>query len=116
MAELDKIFDSIVRDSFFKNKSVLQSNYTPETIPHRNEQVEAVASILAPALRGERASNLFIYGKTGCISGESHVFTSNGWKKIKEADSTKEKVLSFNKITKNYEWSDFVFLKFENKD
>ena len=44
---------------------MLQSSYDPETIPHRDEQIESVASILAPSLRGERASNLFIYGKTG---------------------------------------------------
>jgi hypothetical protein len=44
---------------------VLQSNYTPLTISHRQEQVESVASILAPALRGERVSNLFLFGKTG---------------------------------------------------
>ena len=62
---LDNIFNSYAGGSIFKNKSVLQINYTPETIPHRNSQIESVASILAPALKGERVSNLFIYGKTG---------------------------------------------------
>lgn len=63
--KLDKIFDNFVDNNLFKNKSVLQINYTPESIPHRDNQIEAVASILAPSLRGERVSNLFIYGKTG---------------------------------------------------
>ena len=40
-------------------------NHVPETIVHRDELTEAVASILAPALRTDRPSNLFIYGKTG---------------------------------------------------
>lgn len=62
---LDALFDSFISHSLFKNKTVLQSQYTPETIMHRERQIEAVASILAPSLRGERASNLFIYGKTG---------------------------------------------------
>lgn len=62
---VDQIFDSFVSNNLFKNKSVLQSNHTPENIAHRNEQVESIASILAPALRGERISNLFVYGKTG---------------------------------------------------
>src|SRR3989344_1782941 len=62
---LDNIFNSYAGGSIFKNKSVLQINYTPETIPHRTSQIESVASILAPALKGERVSNLFIYGKTG---------------------------------------------------
>lgn len=63
--KLDKLFDSYVEGSLFVNKSVLQANYNPDTIPHRNEQIENVASILAPALKGDRVSNLFVYGKTG---------------------------------------------------
>lgn len=64
-SKLDKIFDSFVDNIIFKDKSVLQLNYTPETIPHRDKEIENVASILAPSLRGERVSNLFVYGKTG---------------------------------------------------
>lgn len=116
MNRLDQIFNAFITPNFFKNKTVLQSNYTPGVIPHRDDQVEAVASILAPALRGERVSNLFVYGKTGCISGESLVLTSRGWKKIKEVDANNERVITFNKEKKEYEWSDFVFLRFENKD
>ena len=62
---VDRIFDSYVSHQLFKDKTVLQSNYTPETIPHRNEQIDLVASILAPSLRNEKVSNLFLYGKTG---------------------------------------------------
>jgi cell division control protein 6 len=65
MDNVDKIFDSFVQRNLFQDKRVLQSNYRPEIIAHRDEQVQAVASILAPSLRGERISNLFIYGKTG---------------------------------------------------
>lgn len=65
MDKLDKIFDSFASSSLFKNKMVLQSNYSPETILHRAEQVETLASILGPTLRGDRASNIFLYGKTG---------------------------------------------------
>ena len=114
--ELNDIFNSAIENTLFSNKSVLQTNYTPESIPHRDKQIKLVASILAPILRGERASNLFLYGKTGCISGDSLIFTSNGWKMIKEVNYKIEKVLSFNKETKEYEWSDFIFLRFENHD
>ena len=65
MSKLDTIFDSAVSNNLFVNKSILQSNYSPENIPHREEQIELVASILAPALRGDKVSNLFVYGKTG---------------------------------------------------
>ncbi|MBU3923971.1 MAG: orc1/cdc6 family replication initiation protein [Nanoarchaeota archaeon] len=63
--ELGEIFNSAVNNSLFKNKSVLQVRYTPESIPHRDEQIKSIASILASTLRGERPSNLFVYGKTG---------------------------------------------------
>jgi hypothetical protein len=32
--ELNNIFDSAVKNSLFKNKSVLQVKFTPESIPH----------------------------------------------------------------------------------
>ena len=52
-------------DSLFQDKKLLQSNYVPDQIQHRDEQMQTIAKILAPALRTERPSNLFIYGKTG---------------------------------------------------
>ena len=63
--ELDDIFDSFDKNGMFKDKSILQSNYQPIEIPHRDEQIKQIALILAPILRGERTSNLFLYGKTG---------------------------------------------------
>ena len=63
--ELDKIFDSFNRNGIFKDKALLQNNYQPEDIPHRSKEIKQIASILAPALRGEKTSNLFLYGKTG---------------------------------------------------
>ncbi len=64
--DLNKFFvDFLSKDSLFKNKKVLQSNYTPEEIPHRDEIIQEIAEILAPSLKLERPSNLFLYGKTG---------------------------------------------------
>lgn len=65
MADLDKIFNSVGDRSLFKNKQILQSNYSPENIPHRDKEIEHIASILAPSLLGQKTSNLFIYGRTG---------------------------------------------------
>ncbi len=65
MDKIDEIFSSFVGNSLFNSKRVLQANYNPGNIFHRDEQIEAVAAILAPTLRGEKASNLFLYGKTG---------------------------------------------------
>jgi cell division control protein 6 len=63
--ELDKIFEAFDNNGIFKDKTLLQNSYQPEDIPHRTKQIEQIASILAPVLRGDRTSNLFLYGKTG---------------------------------------------------
>lgn len=63
--ELDDIFNSFDKNTIFKDKSVLQTSYNPGEIPHREDQIKQMASILAPVLRGEKPSNLFLYGKTG---------------------------------------------------
>lgn len=55
----------IEKESLFLSKAVLQANYMPESISHREEQIQQAARILAPALKQEKPSNLFIYGKTG---------------------------------------------------
>jgi len=63
--EIDDIFDSFDKNIIFKDKYLLQTNYKPDQILHRKKQIKQIASILAPVLRGERTSNLFLYGKTG---------------------------------------------------
>jgi archaeal cell division control protein 6 len=49
----------------FENKKVLQSSYMPDTVIHRDKEINVIASILAPALKLDKPSNLFVYGKTG---------------------------------------------------
>lgn len=63
--ELEDLFDNFDQNTIFKNKSYIQTQYKPDSVPHRGEQIKQVASILAPVLRGERTSNLFVYGNTG---------------------------------------------------
>jgi len=63
---LTDFFEQFLRkEPLFINKKVLQVNYIPDTILHRKAQMDLLAAILAPALRKEKPSNLFIYGKTG---------------------------------------------------
>ncbi len=64
--ELKLFFEEFInKDSIFLNKKALQSNYMPENIFHRDLEINKTAKILAPALKLEKPSNLFIYGKTG---------------------------------------------------
>ncbi|MBI2662205.1 orc1/cdc6 family replication initiation protein [Candidatus Woesearchaeota archaeon] len=66
MLKIGKFFENFLKqDSLFLDKSVLLSSYVPEEIIFREEQLQEVANILAPALKIEKPSNLFIYGKTG---------------------------------------------------
>jgi cell division control protein 6 len=37
----------------------------PSSLPHREDQIKRLGSILAPSLAGDRVSNFFAYGKTG---------------------------------------------------
>lgn len=64
--KISNFFENFLKkESLFKEKSVLSSSYIPEEILYREEQLQEVANILAPALRMEKPSNLFIFGKTG---------------------------------------------------
>ena len=64
--DLDTFFDEFISsEPIFQDKSILQSNYEPTKIQHRDEYLKDLAQMLAPALRMERPSNVFIYGKTG---------------------------------------------------
>ncbi len=93
MDDLDKIFNSAVTNNLFVNKSVLQANYSPDTIPHRGDYISNVASILAPALRGDKVSNLFVYGKTG--TGKTLSVQHVGNRMVKKINQMDEKYLKF---------------------
>ena len=49
----------------FRNKDVLSPDFIPETAVHRDKQIRQIASVLAPAIRNLKVSNLFLFGTTG---------------------------------------------------
>ncbi len=66
MASIGGIFQNMLaRASIFEDREVLRSTYTPDVLPHRSDQINGLATILFPALRGETPSTIMIYGKTG---------------------------------------------------
>lgn len=74
---LSGFFEKFIKaETIFQDKKVLQSNYTPETLLHRNEQINQIANVLAPAMKLEKPSNLFIYGKTGTGKTVSAKYTA----------------------------------------
>lgn len=60
-----KFSNYIHQDTVFRNKEALTTNWKPENILHRDQQINDLASILAPALKGDDPSNVFIYGSVG---------------------------------------------------
>ena len=62
---LEEVFERVSSARIFKNREVLMPDYVPDHLPHREEEIKRLASILAPILRGERPNNVFIYGLTG---------------------------------------------------
>ncbi|WP_415379566.1 AAA family ATPase [Halosimplex sp. TS25] len=80
------LFDDLLAgDPIFENKEVLRPSYTPRKLPHREEQINNMATILVTALRGDSPSNILIYGKTGTGKTASAKFVST------ELESTSQK-------------------------
>lgn len=71
---------------FKKDRDILRPSYIPESLPHREKQIDQLASILATALRGERPSNVLIFGKTGTGKTATVKYLQ---KEISRADSWK---------------------------
>ncbi len=66
MSKINIFFENYLqKDTLFRDKSVLLSSYIPAEVLYRQELLQEIAHILAPALRQEKPSNLFVYGKTG---------------------------------------------------
>ncbi|MBI2579574.1 MAG: orc1/cdc6 family replication initiation protein [Candidatus Aenigmarchaeota archaeon] len=55
----------IQKHSVFRDKRTLSSNFVPERIQHRGEEIQILGSIIAPVLKGFHSNNIFVYGTCG---------------------------------------------------
>ncbi len=98
------IFERHLRKvSLFKgNREALYPDYLPNTLPHREKEIDRLAEILVTALEGNKPSNILIFGKTG--TGKTAVVRYVG-RELKRA----EKVYAKKKIA-------FIYLNCETVD
>ncbi len=95
--KISDYFESFIKKTpIFLDKKVLQAPYMPENIPHRDNEVQKIANILAPVLRMEKPSNLFIYGKTGTGKTLSVKHVSNEILKIAQRENINVKIFYIN--------------------
>lgn len=63
---IDEIFNRVITSKpLIKDRDVLRSDYIPDRLLYRDNEIRAVAESLSPLLKGSRASNLLLYGKPG---------------------------------------------------
>ena len=87
---LSDIIDELIKKQgafsrIFRNKDVLHPDYIPDTLPHRENEIKRLAEHLVSIARGQRPSNVFIYGLTG--TGKT-VVTKYVVKKLVEKSSS----------------------------
>ena len=94
---LNGFFEKFLKqDSLFANKKAMQTVYVPSEIDHRDEQINQIAEILAPVLKLEKPSNLFIYGKTGTGKTLSVRYTTDNILEVAKENNVKIKVIYIN--------------------
>jgi archaeal cell division control protein 6 len=71
------------------NREIMRPSYMPDDLPHRKEQINSLASVLVPALKKERPSNVLIFGKTGTGKTACVKYIGN---ELKKADEGKGQV------------------------
>ncbi|MEM3852424.1 MAG: ORC1-type DNA replication protein [Methanomassiliicoccales archaeon] len=65
--ERKNIFEKYVSPQYiFRNdREMLRPSYVPRTLPHREKEIDQLAGVISPSLKGNRPSNVLIFGKTG---------------------------------------------------
>lgn len=104
------IFDPYIQTKsiFKKDRDILRPSYIPERLPHRDKEIKQLASILSTALRGERPSNILLFGKTG--TGKTATVKYLGL----EIEKTKSKLSNISYIYMNCEVVDTQYGVLQN--
>ncbi|MFH1637742.1 MAG: ORC1-type DNA replication protein [Candidatus Woesearchaeota archaeon] len=94
---LESFFENYLsKEPLFRDKKILQNQHIPENIPHREGEINKLAGILAPTLRLDKPSNIFIYGKTGTGKTLVAKYVTENLMKIAEKNKLAIKVFYLN--------------------
>ncbi|MEK6911264.1 MAG: AAA family ATPase, partial [Candidatus Thermoplasmatota archaeon] len=87
------------RPIFKMDRDILRPSFVPDRLPHREAHVDQLAQILATALRGERPSNVLIYGQTGTGKTAVVKYIENEFKKLEGG-----RMVLYETPTRRYFW------------
>ncbi|MEK6943169.1 MAG: orc1/cdc6 family replication initiation protein [Nanoarchaeota archaeon] len=94
---LETFFEVFLKkDSVFFDKKALQTSFAPNIILHREDQIKQIANILAPSLKGDRPSNVFVYGKTGSGKTLTIKHTTQKLAEVAEKEQVPLKIIYIN--------------------
>jgi len=73
------VFDKYIsRVSIFCNsREMLRPSYIPRSLPHREREIDQLAAIISTGLKGDRPSNVLVFGKTGTGKTATVRFVAN---------------------------------------
>ena len=94
---LSTFFENYIkREPIFINKKALQAIYIPKNIPHRQKEIDTLAKILAPMLRQEKPSNIFIYGNPGTGKTVTIKYVTDEISQVAEKNKLSVKIIYLN--------------------
>jgi len=110
---LDEIFSTYANSiGIFRDKNILSIDFSPDNIPHRESQIQQLARILAPVLRNEKPSNIFIYGKTGTGKSLCAKKVTNGLEEAAAKNGRKVKIIYLNCKMRNVTDTEYRLLHY----
>jgi len=97
MDSTENLFQKFLQtESIFKNREALTISFSPQTIPHREKQINDLGRILAPSLKGGKPSNIFLYGRPGTGKTLVSKFVGSELEKISKNNGQNIKILYVN--------------------
>jgi cell division control protein 6 len=97
MNSTENLFQKFLESKpIFSNREALTIAFSPQVISHREKQISDLGRILAPALKGGKPSNIFLYGRPG--TGKTLVanYVGSELEKISKNNSHAVKILYVN--------------------